>query len=104
MPEISHDDWLEDALKQPEDYIENQGFSRNVLNALPPKRTGISRIGIKAAAVIAGVSSTILLLPPLDVVTGFQAILANPYSVIGITLGFAGVVALSSVWLALDDL
>lgn len=55
------DEWLESLLKQPAPYIDDAGFTSNVVSKLPPKKSPKRRMAIiGGSAVLAGLAAFVV--------------------------------------------
>ena len=96
------DQRIERALKSPEDYVDNQDFSRRVMDALPRKRrfTPMSRRLVIAGSALVGLTLSCLLMPSRESLAIIDVVTDNVWYLTAATVAFAMGVVLGGGWLA----
>ena len=99
MPESS--DWLEQGLREAEPYIENDGFSRKVIQALPARRRRSRITRRKGIVLSAGILGCALSWGLLSGSLGqpFVQLLSSQWAVTILSMLALAVVAVTSWWL-----
>lgn len=105
MPEDPQDDWLQQALKTPESHIDNDEFSRRVMNALPMRRrrslVSQRKLVIFASALV-GIVCSIPLAPVVAALPIISIVVASQWFLTIELIALLGAVAFVTWWLAAD--
>ena len=105
MKEQPDSQWLEELLKEEEPYVDNDGFSKKVVQSLPQRRRltwRVKRRIIKILSILVGLSASLLILNGTDVDLGFlQSVPPVALVTLG-ALGVFGVITVACVWITSD--
>ena len=105
MKEQPDSQWLEELLKEEEPYLDNDGFSKEVVEALPKKKRWswkAKRRLVKATVILASGAAALFALSGLGVdpgqLEGVNPIAVMTVSVVGIAVAIAG----ACLWVVTD--
>lgn len=105
MDEDNNIDWLEKALKKEEPYIDNNGFSQQVIESLPRRKRlswRMKRRIVKGAVMLCGLATVLGVAATMDIIPEIQELLKGPMGITLLSISFFVAITGSCVWVSSD--